>query len=427
MLSRLFRTLLAALALGCALSLPLTAQQFLPKKIAFAGTTLDQTALLGACGMKPGVTIGPTEIRAAAQKLIDTGLFSNVQYTFDGQTLLYQLTPATGLEPVVYANFPWWDAAGLNKAVAAKVPLFHGEVPAESGLQQQVVDALTGLLADRGVQQATVTAIPKVDEATGKTTGVEFEISSPPVQVGDVTLSGVDAGFAAPVDAIEKAAAGQDFGEATQATLAVALNAIYHRQGYLSESLTGFAHGQPQLSGGKVLVPITASIVPGAQYRVGSITLPGGTLLSAADLDKIAQLHAGDIANEDLLRGTLARIAQAYKANGYMNAQVQAPPELDAAAHTVNYAIAVDPGPLFHMGLLTLVGVNDEQRNEILRIWPLHPGDVYNEIEVASFLLRHRNELHSLDGWSASYRQYAHLDTNIVDLTVTFRQGGRLQ
>lgn len=426
MLLRPLRTPLAALAACVVISLPLAAQQFLPKKIVFSGTTLDQGALLAASGMKPGVTIGPPEIRAAAQKLLDTGLFSNVQYTFDGQTLLYSLTPATGLEPAVYANFPWWDSASLTEAVAGKVPLFHGEVPPESGMQQQVVDALTALLAEKGVQ-AQVTAVPMTSLGSGSTSGVEFEITSPPVQIGDVSFSGVDPAFAQTVDAVAKAAAGQDFDGSTEATLAVALNAVYHRQGYLSESLTEFTHGQPQLSGGKVLIPITAAVVAGPQFRVGSITLAGTTLLSTADLDKLSQLHSGDVADEDLLHGTLARISSAYKANGYMNAQIQAPPSLDPSTHTVNYAIAVEPGPLFHMGMLTLVGLNDRQRNDVLRIWPLHPGDVYNEIEVASFLIRHRSELHSLDGWSASYRQYAHLDTNIVDLTVTFHQGGALQ
>lgn len=426
MLSRLLRTSLAALAVCGALSMPLAAQQFLPKKIAFAGTTLDQTSLLAASGIKPGATIGPTEIRAAAQKLLDTGLFSNVQFSFDGETLLYKLTPATGLEPVAYANFPWWDTASLNAAIAAKVPLFHGEVPPESGLQQQVVDALTALLAEKGVP-AQVTAVPMGSLGTGGTTGVEFAISSPPVQVGDVSFSGVDASFAPSVDAIEKAAAGQDFDGSTEATLAVALRAVYHREGYLSESLTAFAHGQPQVSEGKVLVPITATVVAGPQYRIGSITLTGGALLGPADLDKLAQLHSGDVADEDLLHGTLARISWAYRDHGYMNAQIQAPPALDPANHTVNYTIAVDPGPLFHMGQLTLLGLNDRQRNDVLRIWPLHAGDVYNESEVASFLVRHRDELRSLDGWSASYKRIAHLDTDTVDLTVTFRQGGPLQ
>lgn len=78
------------------------------------------------------------------------------------------------------------------------------------------------------------------------------------------------------------------------------------------------------------------------------------------------------------------------------------------------------------MGQLALQNVSDEQRAEILRVWPLHAGDVYNVGEVASFLVMHKKELHSLDGWSATWKAFAHQDTHIVDVVVTFRQGGPL-
>lgn len=383
-----------------------------------------QAELMAASGMKPGVTIGPAQIRAGAQKLLDTGLFSNVLFSFDGQDLSYKLTPASGLETVVYANFPWWNSASLTAAVAAKVPLFHGTVIPESGLQQEVTDALTALLAQKGIQ-AVVTSLPAIDENGNKT--VRFHIDSPRVVIGSVALSGVDPAFADAVSAIQKAAAGQDFDGATKATLEVALKAVYHRKGYLSEALAGFAHGQPELSGGKVLVPITGAVTAGPQYRVAALALAPGSALSAADFARVAQLHPGDVANEDRLRATLALVSGAYQASGYMDARVDAPPMLDSAAHTVSYSVAVTPGPLFHMGQLTLVGLNDRQRNDVLSVWPLHQGDVYNSIKVSGFLIQHRSELHSLDGWSASFKQYTHLDTHIVDLVVTFHRGGPLQ
>lgn len=425
MLSARFRFLSAIAAACLFLATSLAAQQFLPRKILFVGDTTNQAALLAASGLKLGVAIGPDQIRAGAQKLLDTGLFTNVQFGFDGQTLTYKLTPADGLEPVLYANFPWWDSASLTAAVEAKVPLFHGSVIPESGLQQQVAEALTALLAQKGVQAVVTPALAYNEH--GAKTGVSFHIDSPGIEVGTVKLAGVDPAFTSDVDAIETAAGGQDFDGSTQASLAVALQAVYHRQGYLSEDLTGFAHGQPELSGGKVLVPVTATVAAGPQYRVAALTQAPGGLLSAADFARLTQLHPGDVANEDKLHTMLAMVVNAYQANGYIKAEVAAPPVLDSAAHTVSYAIAVTPGPLFHMGQLTLVGLNDSQRSDVLRVWPLHPGDVYNSIEVASFLVRHKNELHSLDGWSASYRQIAHLDTDVVDLVVTFHQGGPLR
>jgi outer membrane protein assembly factor BamA len=408
-----------------ALSVAVPAQKYTPKKIVFSGTTANQAELLAVSGLKPGGTVDQPEIQAAAQKLIDTGLFSDVHFAFDGVELTYMLKPAEGMEPVSYANFPWWDEQALNAAVAAKVPLFHGAVPPESGLQQQVAAALTALLAEKGVAAATVTAAPAKD-AVMKDAGVRFHIDAPPVELGEVTLTGAGSAWTEPVTAIEKAAMGQDFDPANEATLEMALRAIYHRQGYLDVALTGYAHGEPQVADGKVMVPVSATIDEGAQYKLLGLHFSGGALITPEEFAKLARIHPGEVANEDLLRGTLAAVSIPYKQHGYLRAKINATPTKDVTAHTVDYAIAVDAGPVFHMGELSLVSLNDQQKAQVLQYWPMKEGDVYDAVLVPQFLTKYRNQLHSLDGWSASYKAYEHEDTHIVDLVVTFRPGGPL-
>ncbi|HEX3661550.1 MAG TPA: POTRA domain-containing protein [Acidobacteriaceae bacterium] len=417
---------LALLCLGfLTFASALSAQKYAPKKITFSGVTESQAELLAVSGLKPGTAVGQVEIQAAAQKLIDTGMFSDVRFSFDGIDLNYALKPAATMEPVRFDNFPWWDAAALDAAVATKVPLFHGSVPPESAMQRAVAAALTALLAEKGVT-ATVTGTPGQD---GKTNApvVEFHIDAPAVQVGSVHLSGVSAEWAEPVLAIQKAAEGQTFDPATEATLGTALRAIYHRQGYLNESVSGFTHGAPEAAEGKILVPVSATVMEGAQYRVRGMHFAGDAVVSAEAFNKMAKLHLADIANEDLLRGTLAQLAAAYKSRGYLRAKVDATPTLDAGRRTVDYAIAVEPGPVFHMGRLTLVNLNDQQTEEVRHCWPLHEGDVYDAVVVPQFLNRYKNQLHSLDGWSASFMAYEHEDTQAVDLVVTFHPGGTLR
>ncbi len=405
-------------------SVSASAQKYIPKKITFSGTTANPAELLAVSGLKPGDPLDQAAIQAAAQKLIDTGLFSDVRFSFDGVALNYALQPAAAMEPVSYANFPWWDDAALNAAVAAKVPLFHGSVPPESGMQQQVAAALTALLAEKGVQ-ATVTALPAKDAAM-KDAGVQFHIDAPPVEIGTVSFAGVSSAWTDPVAAIGKAAAGQDFDPATETTLETALRAIYHRQGYLDVALTNFAHGEPQLSEGKVMIPVSATVVEGAQYRLKELRLSGDVLMKPEDFAKTAKLHYGDIVNEDLLRGTLAGVATSYRAQGYLRAKIDAIPTKNESAHTVDYAVTVEPGPVFHMGVLSLVNLNDAQKAQVLQYWPLKQGDVYDAVLVPQFLLKYKNQLHTLDGWSAGYKEYEHEDTHVVDLAVTFTRGGPL-
>jgi outer membrane protein assembly factor BamA len=90
-------------------SVSASAQKYIPKKITFSGTTANPAELLAVSGLKPGDSVDQAAIQAAAQKLIDTGLFSDVRFSFDGVALNYALRPAAAMEPVSYANFPWWD------------------------------------------------------------------------------------------------------------------------------------------------------------------------------------------------------------------------------------------------------------------------------------------------------------------------------
>lgn len=420
---KIFRRLFLLLA-AAALAIPASAQ-IIAKKVTFAGVPQNQADLLAYSGLAPGKALSHADIDAAAQKLMDTGLFGNIQYKYDGVELLFNLTPTDGALPVAYANFPWWDDASLTAAIAAKVPLFHGSLPADSSLQALVVSAMTAMLAQKGVQ-ATVTAMPSEDNK-GNASGIVFHIDAPAIQVGAVTLSGASPGFADPVAAIEKAAGGQKFDAATESTLTAALKAIYHRQGYLEEAMNGFAHATPQVTGDKVLVPVSAAITEGPQYKVASITLAGAsTFMSQDDFAKSAKLHAGDVANEDLLRATLASLANPYRAHGYLRAKIDAAPRFDAATHTVSYAVTVEPGPVFHMGELSLINLSNQQRADVMKFWPLQEGDVYDATVAINFLVKNKVNLHSLDGWSATWKAFEHEDTQVVDLVVTFQQGGTL-
>ena len=174
----------------------LAAQKFVAQKITFFGYPAATDAeLMSAAGLRAGVALGQPEIQAAAQKLSDTGLFSNIQFAFDGSELKFTLQPASGAVPALFANFPWWDNKTLAAAVAARVPLFHGTVIPESGMQQQIEAALTALVAEK-VVQAKVKSHPHSD--SGKLVGVAFEIESPPVQVAEVRFAGASAGLADP-------------------------------------------------------------------------------------------------------------------------------------------------------------------------------------------------------------------------------------
>ncbi len=79
------------------------------------------------------------------------------------------------------------------------------------------------------------------------------------------------------------------------------------------------------------------------------------------------------------------------------------------------------------MGKLELANVSDTQRAQFLSVWKMNAGDPYDASYPPSFLVKNHASLRAFDDYSASYKQYEHEDTHIVDLVVTFQHGGPLK
>lgn len=426
MLAKPARTALWLL-FGILLATPLFAQQYVPKTITFSGDSHDKPAsLLSITGLHPGVSVSAAQIRAGAQHLLNTGIFAHVQFTFNGVDLKYILTPSSsGQEPVSYLNFPWWNDTQLTQAITARLPLFHGKVAPESAMQQQVANTLTALVAVRGVH-ATITAVPSLTYA-GQSASVSYEITSPLVVVGTVILNGVSTQFTQNMAAVQKAASGHPWNSSVQDQIQKALNAVYHRHGYLRDQVTSVNHGTPQLAGNKLLVPVTATVQEGSQYHFAGLTLDGTPLPASEKALRDSPLHPGDVADAELLRGLLMSIELPYRSQGYLDAKIRATPAYNRIQHIVSYTVSISPGPVYHFRKFTVTGLTPEKTAVVLKYWNLKPGDAFNATYPSSFLLLNKKTLPQLNGWSATYKEYDNTVTHTVDLTMKFAKGGQLQ
>lgn len=407
------------------LSIAVHAQQYQPRRIVFTGykdATTDE--LLAAAGLKKGETFAtPAGVQVAAQRLTDTGLFATVAFRADPVELRFSLSPAEGLAPPKYDNIPWWPDSEITSNLHTAIPYFHGMLPAESGLEKQLVAALVKLIAARNIV-ATVETSAQMAPDNNKVLAVQFRIASPPVVLGRTTIEGVSAANEADVAAIAKAATGEAYSqEGTLSTLNQALKNVYHERGFLELATSGFTHKDASEVDGKIVVPISITVVEGLQYRIGKFTLNGDVLVSKETFEKRALLHPGDVANESKLRNTLFAISSPYKTHGYLRARITAEPTFhhDTPA-TVDYAISVTPGDVFHMGTLTVENLNDAQKAQFLKVWKMAAGDVFDVSYPPLFLKRNADTLHALDGLTAGYKQFEHEDTHVVDLVVTFRK-----
>jgi outer membrane protein insertion porin family len=407
------------------LTLLASAQTFQPKTITFTGAPgFTQSELLAAARLAPGAPLTPEQVQAATQRLADTGVFTDVRYRSDGQSLTFALAPSTALLPARFVNFPWWTDAALTTELAARVPLFHGSVPLAGSLEEQVTHALEALLADRHIT-ASIEAVPASDPGSSELKAIAYSVTQPAILIGPVTFSspGYTSGWAPALEQVAQSVAGKEYAEADSATtLSTAALHVYRAKGYAEAAVTSAVPGAPIDQGGKILVPFTLTIAPGEQYRLGSFSLAGSTLVDQDAFLKAALLKPGDIVEEARLRQSLALVTGPYTAQGYIDAKVSATPTFHPEQHLVDYSIRVTPGEPYHMGQLTILQLDPMRQARILEVWALKPGDPFDLSYAPGFLKKNRDRLRPLDGYSASYRQIKHFDTHAVDLEVTFKK-----
>jgi outer membrane protein assembly factor BamA len=86
---------------------PAGAQKFLPKSIQFNGDSeYSDQEFLSASGLKEGQVLDDSEMNVHSKRLMDTGVFDGLTFKFDGQDLIFLLTPATQLYPIELENLP---------------------------------------------------------------------------------------------------------------------------------------------------------------------------------------------------------------------------------------------------------------------------------------------------------------------------------
>jgi outer membrane protein assembly factor BamA len=182
----------------------------------------------------------------------------------------------------------------------------------------------------------------------------------------------------------------------------------------------------PVLDSGVVRVPMVITVEPGAQYRLGRFSLAGSVLMDQTQFLSKAILKPGDVVEEEKLRQTMSMVSSPYVTRGYLRAKITATPEFHRAERTVDYAITVTPGDVYTMGTLQVKDLDPEKTALFLKVWTLGAGAPYDASYVGQVLNRNAKDIHALDGYSASYKQYEHEDTRVVDLAITFVKGGTL-
>ena len=348
---------------------------------------LSEAAVVKASGLRVGQMAGEADFKQALQKLGDTGLFSNLaysyQYTNAGCKLEFQVAEAGKFVPVDFDNFVWFSDRELLDQLGERVPLFEGQLPLSGSMPEQVSQALSTVLAARSIP-GRVEYLETADLG-GPIKAYTYKVTFHAVTIRNVDFPGAAPAEISALQAAAKQVAGKDYlRSAMRAQETFSLMPVYLSRGYLKAA---FADSQPTMvrDGPQTVVDVSFPVTPGLQYKLSQLEIGGNRAFPPDAIRKLIHLKEGEPANAVQLEDDLRAVQKLYGTKGYLEARVRSNPAIDDASATVGYHLEITEGDQYRMGELKVDGLSDDAIQRLLAQWQMKSGDVFDDSYLSRF------------------------------------------
>ncbi|HEV2493967.1 MAG TPA: POTRA domain-containing protein [Terriglobia bacterium] len=388
-----------------------------------AGSKLYAEAeIIRASGLKPGTEVSPEAFEEAANRLAASGVFSEITYRYrpasDGLAVSFQVTDTARFFPCHFSNFVWFSDDQLQAELRARVPLFHGTVPAAGTLPDQIDSVLAAVLKERGIAGN----VRHQMEATlgGQVQGMQFNVEGIVIPIRRIDFQEASQVDVSLLQAAVQPLLGQDYNQSFVNEFANHMvGPVYWQRGYLR---VAFLRPNAKLVDARDnSVDVSIPVREGLQYLAGEVRWSGNTVFSSADLSQALHLVAGKPVDGVQLQQDLEKVRDRYGTRGYILASLRPNPSFQDATRTVSYDVHVTEGDLYRMGKLEIAGLDASHTEALSRRWTLPAGDPYDRSYLKTFLGASGRHLPKLpQGWNISLKELPNNPTKTVDVTVTF-------
>ena len=367
------------------LVLPVAAQQnFKIAKIDFEGLNrVPADEMIATTGLKIGDSFSVESLDAAAQRLVDSGLFKNVAYRTrpnkDQITIIFQVEEAKVTSSrVIFDNFIWFSDVELIGAVKRDLPSFDGTAPDTGNTVDRVIKSLQRFLHENKIE-ATVTHMTSQDSADNLVQEHVFTVNGVPMPICTVHFPG-----ASNIDEAKLRESSKELRDSEYSRKFVSLFAqnnlipLYREVGQLKAAFSP-PHAKPEATATcKSGVEITIPVDEGAIYKWNKAEWTGNAAFSAQELDPLLGMQTGQPANGVRLDQASRDIQKAYGRKGFLSVKVRSVPEFDEQAQSVVYKMGVVEGPQFRMGRFTTRGFSETETSKLQQQWGLKTGEVFD-------------------------------------------------
>src|SRR5882757_9940510 len=343
-------------------------------------------------GLQIGSEGGKDALQAAADKLVQSGLFAKVKYNFQSRTnglvLTFRVEEAPRI-PAYFDNLPWFAGREISDAIRAKQPFYDGTLPEAGAVVDQAAEAVGQFLVAHGLQAAIEhQAVPN---PIGDGNVQQFRINAEALRIAGVEFSDPALNSSPAVRQELPALLGKPYSRTSiDMFLTEQVRPTFLQKGFLRAKL-----GPPEvrLTGNpnKKLpeqIPVYVPINPGAVYRWKGVEWSGNSVLSTITLTNAVGLKSGDIADGMAIEGGWDRVREEYGRRGYMQTKIDPQATYDDAAHTVAYHVHIEEGKTFRFGSLIVTGLSINAEKHLRDSWPIPEGELFDKAKFEEFLTK---------------------------------------
>jgi outer membrane protein insertion porin family len=378
--------------------------------------------ILAASGLTIGQGAEREDFEAARTRLLATGAFESVGFDFQpsktgtGFDATFELVEVAQMFPFQFEDLPASDEV-LRAVVAQQWPIFETEIPATRPVLQRIERALTEALDGQVTVEAHMLATLKGGEPK-----IIFRLPGERPRISEVRFVGnKEITTAKLAMTFFQVVIGTEFKESlVRALLDKSIRPLYEARGFIRVAFPKIV-AEKSIEPGVDAVAVTVTLEEGPEFKLGRVNyaagIPGGNV---RELDRIAALRTGEVADFDDVKKAQDRIVRKYRGMGYLHASVKQDRMVDDEERIVDLLLTVEPGPQFTYGKLMIEGLDIIGEPAIRKMWGDRQGKPFDADEPDAFLkdVREQGLFDNLGKTSSSTK--INEEAKTVDVTLTF-------
>lgn len=356
--------------------------------------------LIAISGLQPGAPAGRDDLQAAADKLVQSGLFAKVRYNFqtrtDGLLVTFHVEEAPRI-PAYFDNIPWFADSELHDAIRTKLAFYAGSLPGGGTVVDQAADALREFLAAHGFNAALEHQV--LANPTGDGSIQQFHIDIAGLRIASVQFSDPSLNSSGAIQQELPSLVGKPYSRmAIDLFLFEQVRPLFQQKGFLRAKL-----GPPEvrLTGNPNQklpdqIPVFVPVNSGPVYHWGGVQWSGNSVLQSAALSSTVSLKPGDVADGMAIEAAWDRLREEYGQHGYLETKIEPTATYDDQAHTVSYKVAIQEGKPYRFSGLVITGLSVTAEKRLREAWPIAQGDILDKNKYEQFLIKlqsHREDV----------------------------------